>query len=119
MGLNFCTQRHRCRLSGGHRMAAGHGFRIYGIVCDGLRGLFTTLKPFPVQMCQYRMIQIVRRRRTSKPELQASVELLYIVMHLCRIAEDVSRAELAQWYQRWREFLAEKSIETDGRTFCN
>ncbi len=28
-------------------------FKIYGIVCDGMRGLFPALKPYRVQMCQY------------------------------------------------------------------
>ena len=52
------------------------GFRIYGIVCDGMRGLFPALKSYRVQMCQYHMIQIVRRHLTSRPDLEASGELL-------------------------------------------
>lgn len=91
------------------------GFKIYWIVCDGMRGLFPALKAFPVQMCQYHMIQIVRRHLTSRPDLQVSVELLDIVMRLSRITEDDFRAELLLWHRRWREFLAEKSIGTDGR----
>lgn len=91
------------------------GFKIYGIVCDGMRGLFPALKSYPVQMCQYHMIQIVRRHLTSKPDLQVSVELLDIACRLSRITEDVFRSELELWHQRWREFLAEKSIGTDGR----
>lgn len=92
-----------------------HGFRIYGIVCDGIRGLFPALKTYPVQMCQYHMIQIVRRHLTSKPDLEASVELLGLVMRLSRIPEDVFRTELTLWQRRWRDFLAEKSIGGDGR----
>lgn len=93
----------------------GHGFRIYGIVCDGMRGLFSALRSYPVQMCQYHMIQIVRRHLTSKPDLQVSAELLDIVSHLSRMPEDDFRNELARWHCRWHGFLAEKSPGTDGR----
>jgi len=58
-----------------------NGFRIYGIVCDGMRGLFPALKIYRLQMCQYHMIQIVRRHLTSKPDLEASVELLAITYY--------------------------------------
>ena len=53
-----------------------HGFHIYGIVCDGIRGLFTALYPYRVQMCQFHQMMIVRRCLTNRPELPAAQELL-------------------------------------------
>lgn len=92
-----------------------NGFRIYGIVCDGMRGLFTTLKIYRLQMCQYHMIQIVRRHLTSKPDLEASVELLAITYSLSRISEHEFREALTCWHEKWRGFLSEKSVGVDGR----
>lgn len=54
------------------------GFRIHGVVCDGLRGLFSALKAYRVQMCQFHQMMIVRRYLTRHPELPASMELLEI-----------------------------------------
>ena len=42
------------------------------------------------------------------------MELLDIVMRLSRIPEEVFRTELEIWHHKWREFLAEKSMGTDG-----
>lgn len=91
------------------------GFRIYGVVCDGMRGLFPALKTYRVQMCQYHMIQIVRRHLTSRPDLEASIELLGITMRLSRISEADFRKALDEWRRRWSGFLAEKSVGVDGK----
>lgn len=66
-------------------------------------------------MCQYHMIQIVRRHLTAKPDLEASVELLTITQSLSRIPETEFRAALSAWHEKWRNFLSEKSVGTDGR----
>lgn len=92
------------------------GFKIYGIVCDGIRGLFQPLRHYRVQMCQYHMIQIVRRHLTSKPDLEASVELLDISMSLSRVPEEDFREALARWHKKWHSFLSEKSVGPDGKT---
>lgn len=93
-----------------------NGFRIYGIVCDGMRGLFPALRSYRVQMCQYHMIQIVRRHLTSNPDLEASRELLDITGRLCRIPESDFRQSIDDWHRKWRGFLAEKSLGIDGKT---
>jgi hypothetical protein len=50
-----------------------------GIVCDGLRGIFSLLSKYKVQMCQYHQVKIVKRYLTLQPELEASKELLKII----------------------------------------
>lgn len=92
------------------------GFTIYGIVCDGMRGLFKEFRQYRVQMCQFHMIQIVRRHLTSTPELEASRELLDIVYSLTKIPEAEFRTNLENWHGKWRQFLAEKSLHSDGRS---
>lgn len=74
-----------------------HRFRIWGIVCDGLKGLFEALRPIPVQMCQFHMVSIVRRYLTNKPDLEAARELLALVKTLARKDEATFMADLGQW----------------------
>jgi len=56
-----------------------NSFKIQGIVCDGLRGLFSLSAKYKVQMCQYHQIKIAQRYLTLQPELEASKQLLAIV----------------------------------------
>jgi len=42
-----------------------NGFIIEGIVCNGLRGMFALFADYPVQMCQFHQICIVRRYLTQ------------------------------------------------------
>ena len=91
------------------------GFKIYGIVCDGIRGLFKAFRAYRVQMCQFHMIQIVRRHLTTKPDLIASCELLTITHLLTKISEEEFRNTLKEWYQKWHSFLMEKSLGPDGK----
>lgn len=55
-----------------------NGFKIEGLVCDGLRGMFQEFSRYKVQMCQFYQIQIVKRYLTLFPKLEASKELLSI-----------------------------------------
>ena len=36
------------------------GFAIHGIICDGMRGLFHALSRYPVPLCQFHQMMIVR-----------------------------------------------------------
>ena len=51
----------------------------------------------------------------SRPDLDASRELLRIAMSLSRISEEEFRAALSVWNKKWRMFLSEKSLGADGR----
>jgi len=53
-----------------------NGFTIEGFVCDGLRGMFHLFSLYPVQMCQFHQISIVRRYLAQQPDLEAYKELL-------------------------------------------
>ncbi len=86
-----------------------NGFKIYGIVCDGMRGLFPALKTYRLQMCQYHMIQIVRRHLTAKPDLEASVELMAITHSLSRTSGQKFREALSSWHEKWRGFFPKRA----------
>lgn len=89
-----------------------HGFKIYGIVCDGMRGLFQAFYRYPVQMCQFHMEMIVRRRLTLNPDLLASKELLALTKQLSILTGKEFRLRLNQWHDRWQTFISERSSDT-------
>jgi hypothetical protein len=91
-----------------------HQFVIEGIVCDGLRGMFSLFSVYRVQMCQFHQVQIVKRYLTSKPELEASKELLSIAKMLCHTDKESFMGIFEQWSDKWSGFLKERT--KDRRT---
>ena len=55
------------------------GFEVLAIVCDGRKGLISSFKDIPVQMCQFHQSAIIRRYLTKKPKLKAAQELMEVV----------------------------------------
>lgn len=92
-------------------------FRIHGIVCDGIRGLFYELRQYRVQMCQFHQMMIVRRYLTLKPELPAAIELLEISNMLARTDKKDFIHMLDDWSDKWKIFLRERSVDRNtGKT---
>ena len=85
-----------------------HGFRIYGVVTDGMRGLAQMLSPYPVQMCQFHQVLIVRRYLTQDPELDASRDLLNLVGGITKMDSGSFTAAFEDWYVRHRDVLNER-----------
>ena len=54
------------------------GFKIEGVVCDGLRGVLNVFSKYRVQMCQFHQLKIVQRHLILCSELPVSKELLSI-----------------------------------------
>ena len=92
----------------GVRWLEGNGFRIYGIVCDGMRGLVNALRQYPVQMCQFRQIMTVRRYLAEDPELEASSELLRITKQIAHTDKESFIGMLEQWYDEYKNVLDER-----------
>ena len=74
-----------------------NGFRIYGAVIDGMRGLAQALYPIPVQMCQFHQILITRRYLTQEPELEASIELLSLVKNITKMDKESFVGTFNDW----------------------
>jgi len=89
-----------------------HGFKIKGIVCDGLRGMFSHFSSYPVQMCQFHQISIVRGYLTKEPELEASKELLRIVKTMTHTDKESFIAMFSMWESKWTAFLKERSYDS-------
>jgi hypothetical protein len=86
-----------------------NGFEIVGAVCDGLRGMFTMLNKYHVQMCQYHQVKIVKRYLTAQPELTASKELLSIVKLLAHTDKESFTGLFEEWASKWDSFLRERA----------
>lgn len=94
-----------------------HKFKIYAVVCDGMRGLFKEFRFYKIQMCQFHMIMIVRRYLTGNPDLIASKELLDIVKKLSKADKDSFISQLNDWSNKWGDFIKERSCDkTTGKT---
>ena len=84
------------------------GFKIYGAVIDGMRGLAQALYPIPVQMCQFHQILIIRRHLTKEPDLEASNELLELAKNITRMDKDSFIGAFNEWYAKYKDVLNER-----------
>ena len=84
------------------------GFKIYGAVIDGMRGLSQALYPTPVQMCQFHQILIIRRYLTQEPDLEASVQLLDLVKSITRMDKESFIGAFNEWYEKYKDVLNER-----------
>lgn len=85
-----------------------NGFKIYGVVIDGLRGLAQALRPYPVQMCQFHQMLVVRRYLTQEPELEASRGLLNLVNSMTRMDKESFVGAFNEWYEENKEVVNER-----------
>lgn len=90
------------------------GYKIKGIIIDGIRSLFDQFSSYKIQMCQFHMRSITRRYLTNKPKLKASRALLELMGTLASSDKDTFGAAFASWKKDWGEFLNRRS--TSKRT---
>lgn len=94
----------------------GCGYHINGIVIDGFQKLFITFAEYKIQMCQFHMVAIIRRKLTKNPQLEAGKELLELVYHLKGMNKETFVKDFENWKKKWHDFLKEKTInEISGR----
>jgi len=91
------------------------GFKFKAIVLDGRPGVRAVFNDIPVQMCQFHQKQIINRYLTTRPKLQASIELRSIVQSLCQLKENEFTNRLNNWYEKWTIFLKEKTFNPETR----
>ena len=84
------------------------GFKIYGAVIDGMRGLAQALYPIPVQMCQFHQIQIIKRYLTKEPDLEASNKLLELIKSITRMDKESFVGAFNEWYEKYKDVLNER-----------
>lgn len=95
----------------GVRYLQSKGWDIKALVCDGRRGLFKAFSRCHVQMCHFHQCAIIRRYLTQNPRLEANIELKELSSLLTSIDKSFWQNLLEKWYQKWSDYLKEKTID--------
>lgn len=90
-------------------------FKIYGIVCDGLKGLAKSLGRYKVQYCQFHQVKTVCSYLTQKPKTEAGKELRKIALLLCHTDKESFEGMLNEWYSKWGEWIKERSFDPQSQ----
>jgi len=91
------------------------GFNILAVVLDEKHGIKEVFSDRVVQLCQYHQQQIVGRYLTTRPKTEAGQELKLLIDLLTKIDEDLFTEALKNWHEKWREFLKERTYNSDGK----
>jgi hypothetical protein len=86
------------------------GFIIQAIVCDGLRGLCKVFATYKIQMCQFHQSAIIKRYLTTKPKLEAAIELKELMKIFTHTDKESFVGSFEQWYAKWEPFINERKI---------
>lgn len=100
----------------GLRRIRSRGTKILGVVCDGHKGLLEAMEETPAQMCQFHMIQIIRRLLTQRPHLIASRELFSLCQRITYLSREEFTRNFQEWNDKWEKFLNERTILVSGKT---
>ena len=92
------------------------GYIIQGIIIDGKQHLFKIFSNYPIQMCQYHMIQIVKRYLTNNPKMHVSKELKELIGRLTTIKKCDFENEYNSWKSEWEKILNRRSLLKSGKT---
>lgn len=88
-----------------------NGFAIQAVVLDGRMGIRGVFSGIPTQMCHFHQKQIVKRRLTTRPKLEASRALKAITDTLPKTNEQKFTADLDAWHEQWKDFLKQKTTD--------
>jgi len=92
------------------------GYTIKGIIIDGKQELFTALRDYPIQMCQFHMLQIVKRYLTKNPKMNASKELMSLMRGMKNQTKEDFECDYIAWKKRFNDFLCKRTMHKDGKT---
>jgi len=94
------------------------GFEISAVVSDGRPGVRGVFADVPCQMCHFHQRQIIIRHLTTRPKLEAGIELKKIAETLSNTTEKKFTKILDLWHQKWQPFLKEMTYNPEtGRKF--
>lgn len=85
------------------------GWTIKAVVLDGRPGAKRVFADIPIQMCHFHQKQIINRRLTTRPKLQASIGLRELTNTLTLTNEKTFSQKLDKWYEHWSTFLKERT----------
>lgn len=87
------------------------GWQITAVVLDGRPGAKAVLADLPVQLCQYHQKAIINRYLTTRPKLEAAIELRNLTIALTTTNVQTFTETLNQWYVKWSIFLKERTSD--------
>lgn len=90
------------------------GYRFAAMVLDGKRGIKEVFSGIPIQHCQFHQIKTINHYLTRRPKLQAAIELRTIALALTKVNEAYFTVLLNQWYEKWNDFLKERTISSEN-----
>lgn len=85
------------------------GFVLTAVVLDGRTGIPRVFSDIPVQICQFHMLQIVRRKLTLRPESEAGQDLLSLVFTIADTNEKIFEDALQKWHIAYEDFINERT----------
>lgn len=91
------------------------GFTFDAMVLDGKHGIKEVFAGIPIQYCQFHQVKTINTYLTRRPKLQAAKELRAIALFLTQATEERFVALLDAWYDKWGEFLKERTIDLAKR----
>jgi len=92
------------------------GYCIRGIVIDGMQSLFSEFSAYKIQMCQFHMMEIVKRYLTKRPKLIAARELKELIGSLTTRQKNEFEDEYRKWKERWGNTLNRRTTLKSGKT---
>ncbi len=84
------------------------GFKLQAVTLDGRRGIMGLFSDIPVQMCHFHMKQIITRKLTKNPKIEASISLKRISSYLGRVRRCRFEYMLLAWHSRYGDFINER-----------
>ena len=92
------------------------GYKIKGIIIDGMKRLFTEFSAYRIQMCQFHMKQIVKRYLTLNPRLLAARALSSLLSSLALKDKEDFVKEYEEWKDEWTDTIDKRSELKNGKT---
>lgn len=86
------------------------GYRIDGIVIDVMQSLFKEFARYPIQMCHFHMIGIIRRYLTKNPKMKAARELKRIVSSITDTDSASFEAAYSDWKGRYTDTINRRTV---------
>lgn len=87
------------------------GWQIQAVVLDGRPGARNVFADRPVQMCHYHQKAIINRYLTTRPKLEAGIDLRNLTLTLTKTNQQTFTKDLGQWYAQWSSFLKEQTVD--------
>lgn len=98
------------------RSIESRGYKIKGIILDGRQSLFDIFSGYKIQMCQFHMKEIIRRKLTNNPRLKAARALKELMITLTTSVKDEFCYAFNAWKEECHDMLSRRSILNSGKT---